>query len=237
MTAIRIDRLSYRYPQREASVISDLSLTVQEHELVAIIGKSGCGKSTLIRLIAGLLKPKAGSISVKDQLKVGVVFQDPRLLPWKTVYENVEIAIRHQKEDERDRSIKEALRLVGLEHAAEYYPSELSGGMAQRAALARALVQSPDILLMDEPFGALDAITRTQIQEDFEKIQQSKKMTVILITHEVNEAVRLADNVVILSEGHLSHSLPIPLSHPRSITNMDVVQYVAQIMNFLTQSK
>lgn len=90
---------------------------------------------------------------------------------------------------------------------------------------------------MDEPFGALDAITRTQIQVDFEKIQQSKKMTVILITHEVNEAVRLADNVVILSEGHLSHSLPIPLSHPRSITNMDVVQYVAQIMNFLTQSK
>lgn len=237
MSAIEISHLNFKYPKRDLPVINDLSLSVREHELVAVIGKSGCGKSTLIRLIAGLLKPDSGQICLKNGLKLGVVFQDPRLLPWKTVYENVEIAIRHQEASLRKNAVLDALKMVGLEHAMQYYPSELSGGMAQRAALARALVQSPDVLLMDEPFGALDAITRTQIQIDFEKIQQRKKMTVILITHEVNEAVRLADHVVVFSQGHIAHGLPIKLSHPRSITDMQVVHYVAEIMNYLTRVK
>ena len=125
---------------------------------------------------------------------------------------------------------------MGLSHTENYYPSELSGGMAQRVALARALVQSPDILLMDEPFGALDAITRAQIQVDFERIQQQKKMSVVLITHEVNEAVRLADRVMVLSQAKVVDTLNIDLLHPRTVTNMHVVEYAAKVLNLLTHS-
>ena len=130
----------------------------------------------------------------------------------------------------------EVLELVGLGHAQDFYPSELSGGMAQRAALARALVQSPDILLMDEPFGALDAITRAQIQMDFESIQQRKKMTVVLITHEVNEAVRLADSVLVMSQTKIIDTLDVQIAHPRSLTDMQVVNYAARVLNLLTHS-
>ena len=155
---------------------------------------------------------------------------------WKTVFENVALPIRNQSKTEQQKIVREVLDLVGLSHTETYYPSELSGGMAQRAALARALVQSPDILLMDEPFGALDAITRSQIQIDFESIQQHKKMTVLLITHEVNEAVRLADRVTVLANAQVLETLNISLDHPRAVTNMQVVQYAAQVLNLLTHS-
>jgi len=236
LTAIAIDSLSFRYPNRDTLVLEDFNLCIEEQEVVAVIGKSGCGKSTLVRLIAGLLYPVRGTISVQNHLRVGMVFQDPRLLPWKTVAENIALAIRHHDQASQKQKIQDVLSLVGLEHAADYYPKELSGGMAQRVALARALAQSPDILLMDEPFGALDAITRAQIQIDFEKIQQKKKMTVVLITHEVNEAVRLADRVVILSKGKLSNTIPINLSHPRDITDIAVAQYASQVLSFLTKT-
>ncbi len=236
MTAITINSLFFNYPNRDLPVIDDLSLTIKQHEVLAVIGKSGCGKSTLIKLIAGLLHPVKGTISVRDNLRVGVVFQDPRLLPWKTVTENIKLAIRHQDQVKQQKVIGNVLSLVGLEHAADYYPKELSGGMAQRVALARALAQSPDILLMDEPFGALDAITRAQIQIDFEKIQQKRKMTVVLITHEVNEAVRLSDRVVIFSKGKLSNIIPVNLPHPRDITDIEVARYASRVLSFLTKT-
>lgn len=236
MTAITINSLFFNYPNRDLPVIDDLSLTIKQHEMLAVIGKSGCGKSTLIKLIAGLLHPVKGTISVRDNLRVGVVFQDPRLLPWKTVTENIKLAIRHQDQVNQQKVIGNVLNLVGLEHAADYYPKELSGGMAQRVALARALAQSPDILLMDEPFGALDAITRAQIQIDFEKIQQKRKMTVVLITHEVNEAVRLSDRVVIFSKGKLSNIIPVNLPHPRDITDIEVARYASRVLSFLTKT-
>ena len=236
LTAITINSLFFNYPNRDLPVIDDLSLTIKQHEVLAVIGKSGCGKSTLIKLIAGLLHPVKGTISVRDNLRVGVVFQDPRLLPWKTVTENIKLAIRHQDQVKQQKVIGNVLSLVGLEHAADYYPKELSGGMAQRVALARALAQSPDILLMDEPFGALDAITRAQIQIDFEKIQQKRKMTVVLITHEVNEAVRLSDRVVIFSKGKLSNIIPVNLPHPRDITDIEVARYASRVLSFLTKT-
>lgn len=236
MTAITINSLFFNYPNRDLPVIDDLSLTIKQHEVLAVIGKSGCGKSTLIKLIAGLLHPVKGTISVRDNLRVGVVFQDPRLLPWKTVTENIKLAIRHQDQVNQQKVIGNVLNLVGLEHASDYYPKELSGGMAQRVALARALAQSPDILLMDEPFGALDAITRAQIQIDFEKIQQKRKMTVVLITHEVNEAVRLSDRVVIFSKGKLSNIIPVNLPHPRDITDIEVARYASRVLSFLTKT-
>ena len=157
-------------------------------------------------------------------------------MPWKTVFENVALPIRNESIECQKRIVREVLELVGLTHTESYYPSELSGGMAQRAALARALVQSPDILLMDEPFGALDAITRAQIQMDFEKIQQAKKMTVVLITHEVNEAVRLADQVLVLGNAKILDTLSVDLPHPRAVADLHVIQYAANVLNLLTNS-
>ncbi len=236
MIAVSIQNLSFKYPGHDDWILNNFSLNLQKHKVLAVIGKSGCGKSTLVRLISGLLSPTIGKISISPSLRVGVVFQDPRLLPWKTVFENVVLPIRNESVQRQKAVVGEVLELVGLAHTERYYPSELSGGMAQRVALARALVQSPDVLLMDEPFGALDAITRAQIQMDFEAIQQRKKMTVVLITHEVNEAVRLADEVVILANATIHETLHIDLTHPRSITDMQVVRYAAKVLDFLTHS-
>lgn len=236
MTAISIEKVSFHYPRHKEWILKDFSLQLQAHKVLAVIGKSGCGKSTLMRLISGLLKPTEGRIVLGKDMRVGVVFQDPRLLPWKTVFENVALPIRNETLEKQKAVVDEVLELVGLGHAQDFYPSELSGGMAQRAALARALVQSPDILLMDEPFGALDAITRAQIQMDFESIQQRKKMTVVLITHEVNEAVRLADSVLVMSQTKIIDTLDVQIAHPRSLTDMQVVNYAARVLNLLTHS-
>ena len=232
MTAISIEKVSFHYPEHKEWILKDFSLQLQAHKVLAVIGKSGCGKSTLMRLISGLLKPTQGRIVLGKDMRVGVVFQDPRLLPWKTVFENVALPIRNETLEKQKAVVDEVLELVGLVHAQDFYPSELSGGMAQRAALARALVQSPDILLMDEPF----AITRAQIQMDFESIQQRKKMTVVLITHEVNEAVRLADSVLVMSQTKIIDTLDVQISHPRSLTDMQVVNYAARVLNLLTHS-
>lgn len=236
VTAISLKNVDFSYPNRPFKVLDGFSLDVMQHEVIAVIGKSGCGKSTLIRLIAKLLVPTAGQIDLKNTSRVAVDFQDPRLLPWKNVADNIALAIRREAEPIQTEKIRTVLDMVGLKHAANYYPKELSGGMAQRAALARALVQEPDILLMDEPFGALDAITRAQIQMDFEKIQQHKKMTVIFITHEVNEAVRLADRVIVLAAGKVSKIINIDLPHPRSIADLSVAKYSSQVLTLLTQS-
>ena len=236
MTAISIEKVSFHYHGHKEWILKDFSLQLQAHKVLAFIGKSGCGKSTLMRLISGLLKPTEGRIVLGKDMRVGVVFQDPRLLPWKTVFENVALPIRNETLEKQKAVVDEVLELVGLGHAQDFYPSELSGGMAQRAALARALVQSPDILLMDEPFGALDAITRAQIQMDFESIQLRKKMTVVLITHEVNEAVRLADSVLVMSQTKIIDTLDVQIAHPRSLTDMQVVNYAARVLNLLTHS-
>ncbi len=236
MSAVSIQNLFFKYPGHEDWILNNFSLELQKHRVLAVIGKSGCGKSTLVRLISGLLSPTEGKISIDPSLRVGVVFQDPRLLPWKTVFENVALPIRNESMKQQQKVVGEVLELVGLSHAENYYPAELSGGMAQRAALARALVQSPEVLLMDEPFGALDAITRAQIQVDFEAIQQRKKMTVVLITHEVNEAVRLADEVMVLANSTVEETLHIDLTHPRAVTDMNVVRYAAKVLELLTHS-
>lgn len=236
MSAVSIQNLFFKYPGHEDWILNNFSLELQKHHVLAVIGKSGCGKSTLVRLISGLLSPTEGKISIDPSLRVGVVFQDPRLLPWKTVFQNVALPIRNESVKQQKKVVGEVLELVGLTHAENYYPAELSGGMAQRAALARALVQSPEVLLMDEPFGALDAITRAQIQVDFEAIQQRKKMTVVLITHEVNEAVRLADEVMVLADSTVKETLHIDLAHPRAVTEMNVVHYAAKVLELLTHS-
>ena len=187
---------------------SDVDIAVERGELLALVGASGCGKSSLLHTIAGLTRRHGGTVQLDSDLlsgpdpRLGVVFQDPALLPWLNVRQNIEIGLRLRSHPvsraERDGRVAEAIADVGLSGFDKTYPSQLSGGMAQRAALARALVRKPAILLLDEPFGALDAVTRLLMQRLLRRIVHTHRSTALLVTHDVEEAVRLADRVVLM---------------------------------------
>lgn len=212
---IRLDRLSKSFGDR--SVLSDLDLVIPAGQLLAIVGRSGCGKSTLLRVIAGLDRPTSGTIAIGDaevqslQPNVRLLFQDARLLPWHRVLSNVGIA--------RTKGWREtaaaALADVGLADRWNDWPAVLSGGQAQRVALARALVSRPCVLLLDEPFGALDALTRMEMHRLLERIWREHGFTTVLITHDVAEAVALADRVLVIRDGGITLDLPVDLPRPR----------------------
>jgi len=210
--------------------LHDISLAVGEREFVTIVGPSGCGKSTLLKLIAGLLPASAGRIAVGGKVvaaprtDIGIVFQNPILLPWRTVIENVLLPAEVQGRPmaaARARA-RELLAMVGLAEFESKYPMELSGGMQQRAAISRALLCDPEILLMDEPFGALDAMTREQMNLDLQRIWREAGKTVVLITHSIPEAVFLGDRVIVMSPrpGRIVRVLDVPIPRPRSIDVM-----------------
>ena len=199
----------------ERTVLRDLSLEVTAGEIIAVVGPSGCGKSTLLRLIGGLDSPTAGSIELDGEPvsahddSTAIAFQEPRLLPWRTIAQNVAIGlprgIRGRNAKER---VEELLELVELGHAAGQRPREVSGGMAQRASLARALARSPRVLLLDEPFGALDALTRLKMHDLLLDIHRAQPSTIVLVTHDVEEALYLADHVLLLRNLHEAPSRP-----------------------------
>ncbi|PHP65357.1 ABC transporter [Zhengella mangrovi] len=205
-----------------------VDMTVGRHEFVAVLGPSGCGKSTLLRLTAGLLAPTSGTVEVfglpvdgpRDD--VGIVFQKPTLLPWATIEDNVVFPIRHKQGrvgvEDRARA-RDLLEMVGLKGFERRLPNELSGGMQQRVGIARALLLDPDILLMDEPFSALDALTREEMGFELLRIWQERPKTVLFITHSISEAVLLADRVLVMSErpGRIIEDLPVPLPRPRTV--------------------
>ena len=188
----------------DLQVLSDINLEVAQGEFLSVIGVSGCGKSTLIRIIGGLEHASSGTVKVhgaevtRPTRKIGFVFQDHRLLPWLTARDNIKLALSKKDLNQNEIAAK-YLKLVGLEQFAEAYPSQLSGGMAQRVAIARALANRPDVLLLDEPFGALDAMTRINMQQELRKIWQAERITMILITHDIDEAVFLGQRVVVMS--------------------------------------
>lgn len=226
MTAIRIDEVhrTYRLGSRSVEALRGVTLDIPESAFVAIVGYSGCGKTTLLRLAAGLEPPDRGRVVLTDAAgspvarpRIGFVFQEHRLLPWMTVRDNARLALRHLPDGLRDPArVDEVLANVGLAAFADAYPHQLSGGMAHRAALARALCRDPEILLMDEPFGSLDALTRFQLQRDLAGLWRSRQMTVLFVTHDVAEAVLLADLVVVMAKGRIVRTLPIPLRRPRT---------------------
>jgi NitT/TauT family transport system ATP-binding protein len=205
--------------------LAGIELAVGEGEFVAIVGPSGCGKSTLLRLIAGLDRPSAGRLSLGGEdlrgpsREIGIVFQQASLLPWMTIAENVALPLRVGGHRGRDpERVGRLLALTGLAGFADKYPYELSGGMQQRAAIARALVRDPRVLLLDEPFGALDALTRERMNVELQRIWQTSRKTVLLITHSIGESVFLGDRVVVMSArpGRVIGSFAIPLPRPRS---------------------
>ena len=217
------------------NVLEDLDLHIQPGEFLAIVGRSGCGKSTLLRLIADLEKPSYGEIKFKSARHiregitnddVRVMFQDPRLLPWRSVLKNVHLGL---KEDQKANAT-ELLSKVGLSEKAKLWPTQLSGGQRQRVALARALSHKPRILLLDEPLGALDALTRLDMQALIEKLWQEQGFTAILVTHDVSEAVQLADRIILLDKGHIASTFTVDLPRPRQKT-IEFAQLEKQVLD------
>lgn len=211
------------YRGTQVTAVEDISLKVEPGEFVSIVGPSGCGKTTILNMVAGFIPPSGGEITLDDRpvrgpgADRGVVFQSFALFPWKTVLDNVAFGpkMRGMKRAEREAIAQEFLDLAGLGHAADRYPNELSGGMQQRVGVVRALANNPDILLMDEPFASVDAQTRMTLQEELSRIWEERRTTVLFITHDVPEAVFLANRVVVLSQGRVKEEIPVELAHPR----------------------
>ena len=221
--------------------LEDVSLDVAQHEIVAILGASGCGKSTLLNIISGLLKPERGEVRINgvaskrftEWRSVSYLFQDDRLLPWRTALRNVEFSLEagDMPRAERERRARDALQLVGLSGFEDSFPYQLSGGMRSRVALARSLVLEPCILLMDEPFSRLDAQTRALMHAEVLRIHALKRMTIIFVTHDVEESVVLADRVVVMAPrpGRVREAVDIHLARPRDPTHPEVTQYIQRL--------
>lgn len=219
-------------------VLKDITLSAKPGEFISIVGASGCGKSTLIRILAGLETTTSGDVLVdgervtKPSVNVGMIFQEARLFPWLNVNKNIEFGI-HEKlsKEEKKARVAEMVSLIGLEGFENAVPRQLSGGMQQRVNIARALINKPDILLLDEPFGALDALTRINMQNEILKIWEKDKTTMVLITHDIDEAIFLSDKIIILSQkpGVISRTLHVPMSKPRDRSNYDFIKIRKEI--------
>lgn len=238
--AVRIREVSQTYHDGRSSLkaLDRITLDVAEGEFVCLLGASGCGKTTLLNLVSGLYHLSSGTIDVGGR-RVGLMFQEPALFPWMNVEKNVAMALRFRgvPKAEWDDRIRKLLTLVHLDGFAKRQPHELSGGMRQRVALARALAQEADVLLMDEPFGALDAMTRDVLHDEFERLWQRTGLTVLFVTHNVREAVRLGDRVVLLSSrpGRVVAEFPVPIERPRRIDAPDVSKLAGEITDKLRE--
>ena len=229
-------------PTTRRAALEDISLSLAAGELVSLVGPSGCGKSTLLRLIAGLDSPDSGELMVGAELitgpnaERGLVFQDPNLFPWLTVRRNIEAGLvaRHVLHEKR-HEVEEFMRLVGLESFAGAYPHHLSGGMAQRVALARALINHPKVLLLDEPLGALDAFTRMRMQDEVLRIWQARRTTMLLVTHDIDEAIYMSDRIVIMTQrpGRIERTIPVTLGRPRDRSSADFLRLRGEILELL----
>ena len=221
-------------------VLKKIDLKINKGDFIAVVGKSGCGKSTLLRMIAGLEPASSGKLIVNgNELKgrnqlAKIMFQDGRLLPWKKVIDNVTLGL---KSDEQKKQIPKILEQVGLADRVKSWPSELSGGQKQRVALARALIHEPELLLLDEPLGALDALTRLEMHGLIENLWREKQLTAVLVTHDVEEAVALANRVILIEEGKIVLDLPVRLSYPRRRDHPVFSKLVSQILNKIMGNK
>jgi sulfonate transport system ATP-binding protein len=225
LSGVRVHELTRRFGDR--TVLDHVSIDIRPGEFVALLGRSGSGKTTLLRAIADLDHDVAGSGDLETPERVSVIFQDARLLPWRRILDNVLLAGRSGDAVDRGRAALAEVGLAGRERA---WPSQLSGGEAQRAALARSLVSGPELLLADEPFGALDALTRIKMQRLLIDLWRRHGMSVLLITHDVDEAIVMADRVLVLEEGRIGLDLSIDMPHPRSVRAPHLAEYRERLL-------
>jgi ABC-type nitrate/sulfonate/bicarbonate transport system ATPase subunit len=229
-------------PLSRRQVLDGISFSLAAGELVSLIGPSGCGKSTLLRLVAGLDSSDSGDLLIGSEpitcpnAERGLVFQDPNLFPWLTVRRNIQAGLvaRGVLQEKKDE-VEEFMRLVGLETFANVYPHHLSGGMAQRAALARALINHPKILLLDEPLGALDAFTRMRMQDEVLRLWQARRTTMLLVTHDIDEAIYMSDRIMIMTPrpGRIERTIAVTLARPRQRDSQEFLRLRSDILNFL----
>jgi NitT/TauT family transport system ATP-binding protein len=237
-TLIRVKGVSKIYQTiagEAVKALEDISFDVPQGSFIAVVGPSGCGKSTLLKILAGILSKSEGEVILRNspvegpRHDIGIVFQDPILLPWMSVFENVMLPAQIQGLDRRiyNKRALSLIRLVGLRGVEEKYPNELSGGMQQRVSIARALLHDPAILLMDEPFGALDAMTREYMNLELLRIWNSSKKTIFFITHSISESVFLSDEVIVLSDspGRIKDCVPVNLPRPRQLAMMATTKF------------
>ncbi|WP_017211088.1 ABC transporter ATP-binding protein [Clostridium beijerinckii] len=230
---------------KSVNILNDINLNINEGEFVAIVGHSGCGKSTLLKIIAGLLDYDDGNVTLdsrkitKPDIDRGMVFQEHRLFPWLTIKENLAIGLDKLDNKNKEEIISEHLKLVKLEGFENVYPHQLSGGMSQRAAIARALVNAPEVLLLDEPFGALDALTKIMLQEEILKIWEKEKTTMIMVTHDIEEAVYLADRIVVMSArpGKIKEVVKVDLGRSRDRGSADFARIKKRILSHFFEDK
>ncbi|MBA3518663.1 MAG: ABC transporter ATP-binding protein [Rhizobiales bacterium] len=239
--AIQIDGVTQVFRRGDAvtHALERVELAVESGEFVSVVGPSGCGKSTLMKIISGLLAPSSGRVLIDERpvagphTDLGIVFQSPVLLDWRTILGNVmlQVELRRKPRAEYLDRARMLLEAVGLGEFSDRYPYELSGGMQQRAGICRALIHDPPLLLMDEPFGALDALTREQIRVDIEELWLESRKTVIFITHSIDEAVLLSDRVVVMSPrpGRIERVVPIPLARPRGLVAKRLPEFTALV--------
>ena len=229
-------------PLSRRQVLDGVSFSLTAGELVSLIGPSGCGKSTLLRLIAGLESADSGDLLIGAEAitapnaERGLVFQDPNLFPWLTVRRNIQAGlVARGVLREKKQEVDEFMRLVGLETFANVYPHHLSGGMAQRAALARALINHPKILLLDEPLGALDAFTRMRMQDEVLRLWQTRRTTMLLVTHDIDEAIYMSDRIMIMTPrpGRIERTITVDLARPRQRDSQDFLRLRSDILNYL----
>lgn len=248
MAGVKIEQLSKEYSIKgqQIKALVDINLTIPDGSFVALVGKSGCGKTTLLRLLCGLEQPSRGEITFLDQDqqvtqgkgKVSIVFQEPRLMPWLTVEQNMALPLFQEKDREWvNKTVAHYLELLGLKKFKNAYPTQISGGMAQRVALGRTLCYDPDVILMDEPLGALDAFTRKNLQTELVNIFQLQKKTVIFVTHDVDEAVFLCQRVIILDSGSMLDDVAVPLNYPRNPLSQEFFQIREKILALVMGEK
>lgn len=243
--AIKIERVVKRFSQQDAEdivALSGIDLEIKAGEFVSLIGASGCGKSTLLRLIAGLSRADEGTLYidaeeiVKSSYERGLVFQNPMLFPWLNVYHNVAFGLKARNVYKQNKAeVDEFIDLVGLSSFHNAYPHQLSGGMAQRVSLARALVNQPKVLLLDEPLGALDAFTRMNMQDELIRIWQERKTTMIMVTHDVDEAIYLSDRIIVMTPrpAKIESCIEVDISRPRDRSNPEFLNLRTKILKIL----
>jgi NitT/TauT family transport system ATP-binding protein len=232
VSPLQLRHVSHSFGSLE--VLRDLSIEVSHGEFVAIVGPSGCGKTTLLNLLSGFNHPTSGSIERKGKSRM--VHQQDGLFPWQTVSENIALGLRHVKsKQERQQQVEELVRLIRLEGFENSYPHQLSGGMRQRVELARALAGSSDILLLDEPFSSLDYLTRLRMRQEMARILLERPRTVVLVTHDIEEAAQLADRVIVLGErpAQIRYELSLATPRPRNPTDPEVVEAIRRILTEL----